>query len=69
MAFEGIKRLTGHREPRTGTGIFGKFNVHGSFKDKSAAVKRERETPHSFILERDTKHGKRYIVMVDKRKQ
>lgn len=26
-----------------------KFEFHGAFKSKRAAVKRERETPHSFI--------------------
>lgn len=70
MAFDGLKRMHGHHhEPEHDDGNLKRFTVHGSFKHKDDAMKREREIKDSFIIERDTKHGKRFIVMVDKRKR
>ena len=69
MAFDGLKRLR-HRQSKHDDkpGNLKRFTVHGSFKSKDDAMKRERETKDAFIIERQTKHGKRFIVMVDKRR-
>ena len=64
MAFDGLKRLSQQRVHIASKPT--KFTVHGSFKSKTDAVTRERETKGAFIVERQTKQGKRFIVLVNK---
>lgn len=44
------------------------FNFHGAFKSKRAAVRKERETPHSFIEKfgYGRGHKKRFAVVTRK---
>lgn len=45
------------------------FNFHGAFGSKKSAVRKERETPHSFIEKfgYGKSHRKRYVVVTRKR--
>lgn len=43
-----------------------KFNFHGSFASKSAAMKKEAEVPNSFIVERHVKGKLRFFVLTEK---
>lgn len=45
-----------------------KFNFHGSFASKDAAVAKERETAGAFIVERKVKGKTRYFVLTEKTK-
>ena len=40
-----------------------KVSFHGSSDKKEDAVKKESETPNSYIRETDTPHGKRFLVL------
>ena len=43
-----------------------RFTFHGSFEHKADAVKKEQETPGSFIREKDVKGvGKRFMVLTE----
>lgn len=48
-------------------GIGKRFNFHGSFSSKAAAVKKESETPGAFIRERKVKGKLRYFVLTEKK--
>lgn len=47
-------------------GLGKKFNFHGSFSSKAAAVKKEGETPGAFIRERYVSGKLRYFVLTPK---
>lgn len=72
MAFDGLKRLRhanrddGSQHKQDG-GNLRKFRVHGSFKHKDEAVKRERATTGAWIIERKQKNGTRYIVLTERK--
>ena len=40
-----------------------KFSIHGAFKDKEGAKKKEKKVKGSFIEEREIKGEKRYVVL------
>lgn len=44
-----------------------KFDFHGSFTSKSEAVKKERETPGSFVRERKVNGKVRYFVLTERK--
>lgn len=45
-----------------------RFNFHGSFTSKKAAVDKERETPGAFIREKAIRGETRYFVLTKKGK-
>lgn len=47
-------------------GIGKRFNFHGSFSSKAAAMKKEAETPGAFIRERTVSGKLRYFVLTPK---